>query len=595
MDPAVLRSRHRPRPMRLRPESVGMASALVVVGYLTLVPVGAVLWGSLRTAPPGLPSPFSLANYRRVFTDPAVAASLADTLVFAGGSTALALAIGTYLAWLTERTDVPGRRLIYVFSVVPLFVPGILTTVAWSLMLNDRIGIANAAVSAFFGRAEPVFDAHTMAAMIWTDGTDSFTLPFLLMVAAFRAMDPALEEVSHVAGASGARTLRRVTLPLMTPALVTSGLLVFINTIDSLQVPVIMGLPGGIRVLATEVYLSARRFPVDMNLAATYSVIYLTIALAGLVLYWRVVGGSDRFVTITGRGYRPSRMRLGQSRSVHAVVAAVLLLLAVAVPLGVMLYSSLLTYYRPPTSEVWSQFTLRSYRRVIFEMPVIARAARNNLVAGALAAGFTITIGGIVAWTVRRTRVRGRRVLDVLATAPIAFPGLVIAVALMWFYLYVPLPVYATLGIIVLGYVTAFLPFAHRAADVSLAQLGAELEEASLVAGASRLRTLARVVMPLISPALVVAGIYVLSRTFRTLSLPVLLAGPGNEVLPVLIYDLQSRGRFAELNALGMLIVLFLLLTAASARAIAVRGGHAARRESPAEPSARSHGIGLSR
>jgi iron(III) transport system permease protein len=580
----MLRDRDRAQTGRWRAERWAMASVLAVVGYLTLVPVGAVLWGSLRTSPPGVPSALSLDNYRRVFTDPAVAASLGDTLVFAGGSTILALAIGTYLAWLTERTDVPGRRLIYVLAMVPLFVPGILTTVAWSLILNDRIGIANAAVSALSGRTEPIFNAYTMAAMIWTDGTDSFTLPFLLMVAAFRAMDPALEEVSHVAGASKFRTFRRVTLPLMTPAVATSGLLVFINTIDSFQVPAIMGLPAGIRVLATEVYLSARRFPVDLNLAATYSMLYLTIALTGLALYWRVVGGSDRFVTVTGRGYRPSRMGLGRSRPVHATVAAVALVLAVAVPLGVMLYASLLTYYRPPTIEVWSQLTLRSYRRVIFETPVVVRAARNNLVAGVLAAVLTIFVGGIVAWTVRRARVRGRRILDILATAPIAFPGLVIAVALMWFYLYVPLPIYATLAIIVLGYVTAFLPFVHRAADVSLAQLGSELEEASLVAGATRLRTLMRIVLPLIAPALLVAGIYVLSRTFRTLSLPVLLAGPGNEVLPVLIYDLQARGSFAELNALGILMVLFLVVTAVSARAIVARGAHSAGRGRAALP-----------
>ena len=544
-----------------------------LVGYLVLVPVAIVIWGSLRTVPAGVDGALTLDNYLHALTSPTLGTSVGNTVVFGSLSTLLACALGTYLAWVTERTDAPLRRLIRVLVLVPLVVPGILTTIAWTLVLNERIGIGNALVRLFPGVDGPVFDAFTMTSMIWADGTDSITLPFLLMAAALRSMDPSLEEASLISGATVGRTFRRITLPLMAPAVLASALLVFITTIGNFAVPAAMGLPGGIRVLATDVYLATRSFPTDTNLAATYAVLYLLIALLGLALYYRAVRASEGFVTITGRGYRPASMRLGSARRLHTAIAMVILGVAVLVPLLVMVYASLLPYYTSPTSAVWQALTLRNYRWVLFESAAIERAVVNNVVGGGSAALITVVLAATIAWVVTRTRVRGRLLLDAVASAPIAFPGMVIALALMWIYLVLPVPVYASLWIIVIAYVTAFLPYALRATHATLSQVGVELEEASTAAGAPWSFTFRRIVLPLISTGLLVGFVYVFARTFKVLSLPVLLAGPGNEVLPVLIFDLYQDGRYPQLNALGVLLSAFLLVVFAGAQRVAGRFG----------------------
>lgn len=550
-----------------------MALLFLVVGYLVLVPLGMVAWGSLRSVPAGVEGALTLDNYRRAITSPMVRASIGNTLVFGTLSTLLACTLGVYLAWVTERTDAPLRSIIRILALTPLVVPSILTAIAWTLILNERIGIANAFLSASLGVQEPIFDAYSMGAMVWADGTNSFTLPYLLTAASLRSMDPALEEASLTAGASRRYTLRRVTLPLMTPAILASVLLVFITTIGSFAVPATMGLPGGIRVLATEIYLATRRFPTDTNLAAAFAILYLAIALAALWVYHRASSASGRFATITGRGYRSARMRLRRARQGHAAIAMAVLIVSVLVPILVMVYASLLRFYTPPTAEIWGELTLRNYRWVLFESAAIERALVNNVVAGGGASLVTVILAATIAWVVTRTNVPGRQVLDAVASAPIAIPGLVIALALMWLYLVLPVPVYATMWIIGIAYVTAFLPYALRATHATLAQVSVELEEASSAAGASWLRTFTSVVLPLIAPGLFVGFVFVLARTFKVLSLPVLLAGPGNEVLPVLIYDLYESGRFPELNALGVLLTVFLLVLFAVAHQITRRVG----------------------
>ena len=560
--------RQTPRPARRRPRlRLGLIVLAAAIGYLTVVPIGAVVWASLRSTPVGADGSFTLSHFQTLLTRAEVATTMGNTAVFVVGSTLLAVTFGTYLAYLTERTDVPGRRLLYTLALIPIVVPGILTTIAWSLLLNERIGLINVAVSQVTGRVEPLVSAHTMTAMVLVDAADSFTLPFLLMAAALRSMDPTLEQASVVAGASRATTLRRITLPLLAPAVGASFLLVLIRTLDTFQTPAILGLPGGIRVLATEVYVAARLFPTDVNLAAAYAVLYLGLALVCLAWYLRVTAGVRRFATITGRGYRSHRLRLGRARHIHAALATTLLLVTVAVPLAVMVYTSLLTFYRPPTSGIAQELTLRNYQRVLYEMPLVRRAAWNTIVVGLGAAAATVLLGAVLAWFSLRVRTRTTRALDALATAPIAFPGMVLGLALLWFYLVVPVPIYATLWLISIAYVTAFLPYAFRIVHAALAQLAPELEEASTMSGAGWVRTFRRIVLPLLAPALLAGGLYVLTRAFHSLSLPILLAGPGNEVLPVVAYDLQQRARFPEVNALGVLMVVALFLTVAVTQA----------------------------
>jgi iron(III) transport system permease protein len=552
----------RTAPLAHRFAHVGLAS---ILAGLVLVPLVAVAWRALGSPDLLAGAVPDLTRFTTALGSQTLGTALRTTLIFAGGSTLLACLLGGYLAWLTERTDLPLRRTAYVLVLVPLVVPGLLTTVAWTLLLHVRTGLLNRLALALPWVETPPFDAYTLAAMIWVEALDGLTLPFLLFVVALRALDPAYEEASATVGAGPWRTLRRVTLPLLAPALAAAVLLTFVRAVGSFAVPVAMGLPGGVRVLTIEVFLAARRFPSDAELAAAYALLHLAVALVGLMLYRRATRAGAH-VTLGGRASPPVRLRLGHVRYLHGAGAALILWVAVVLPVGVMVHGS----FVPFTGAAWdtslNDLTLDHYRWAI-SSTLVRRALVNNLVVGIGASAATVLLGALVAWFVVRGRTRGRGLLDAVATAPVALPGTVLALALMTVTLRLPFPIYATLWAIGLGYLVAFLPYAVRAAHAALLQVDPVLEEASAMAGAPWSRTFLRIVLPLLAPGLFAGGIYVLSRTFKSLAIPLLLAGPGDEVLPVVVYSLYESARYPALNAVGVLMTLLLVVLVGVARA----------------------------
>lgn len=558
---------------RFRPSvrSLWLAVLVIGLGYLILVPVAMVVYNSFRSTPIGTPGPLGLGKYVEAYTSRSFVEATRNSLIFAVSSSVIAFTLGCYLAWVTERTNAPFRKFIYAFILIPVVVPGVLTTVSWVLVLNETIGLANWILAAV-GLPE-VFDAYTMSAMIWADATDSITLPFLLMAAAFRVMDPSLEEASTAAGATNAMTIRRVTLPLMTPAVMATLLIVFIKTIENFEVPAAMGLPGGITTFSTSVWLATSRIPRDTNLASAFAMAYVAITIVGLILYYRATGSSEKFTTITGKGFKPLRMDLGSSRYLHSGLAAIILFVAVIVPALVMIYASLLPFYRVPGPGVLANMTLDNYRWVL-DSPQIARALKNTIYAGLSASIAAVVLAALVSWVVVRTRMTGRKLLDALAFVPIALPGVVIGLALMLVYLHLPVPIYGTVWLIAIAYLTANIPYALRATHASMSQVGKELEEASAACGASFRRTFIRITMPLMTGGLFVAFVYTFSRTVKNLSLPMILGGPGTEVLAVSVFDLYEEGRYPRLNALGILMFLFLVVVAFAAQRIGKRFGY---------------------
>jgi len=493
--------------------------------------------------------------------------SARNTAVFAGLSTLLATSIAAYLAWLTERTDLPWRRAVYVLVLVPVVVPGILTTAAWVLILHDRIGIANVVLGSVLPGVAPLFDAYTMTSMVWVDAIDSLTLPFLVIAAALRSMDHGLEEASLTSGASRWETLRHITLPLMAPAIWTATLLTLLRTVGTFAVPAAIGIPAGIRVLSTDVYIASRTTPRDLELGASFALLHVAIALILLALYQRSASSAERrYAVVGGRGRGHGRIALGSARRWHATVTGVFLTVAIVLPLLVMLWGSLLPYYQRPSLTSFSGLDLRNYRWA-FESTLVRRAVRNTIIAGVVASGIAVALSLAIAHGAQRGG-RVRRHLDTLSTVPIALPGTVLGLALMIVYLRVPLPIYATRWIIIIAFVTAFLPYAVRATAAALGQIADELQDASTVSGASQRQTLVRIVAPLLAPTLVVSALYILIRTVKALALPAILVGPNGELLSVLIYDLFTAGQYPRLNALGVLMVSALLILSLAAGAL---------------------------
>jgi iron(III) transport system permease protein len=544
-----------------------------VVTYLTLIPLLMILYGTFRDGPPGTSASFTLNNYLKAYSNIEMLQLGANSILFALGAALVSFLIGGFLAWVTERTNTPLKGVIYALVVFPFVVPGVLTTVSWVLLLSPKIGLANWFFIHLLGFSEPPFNIYSMWGMIWAFGVDNITLPFFLMAASFRSMDPSLEEAAHVSGMAPASAFWHVNIKLMVPSILAIWLLLFVRGIETFEAPAVIGIPAEIKVFATQIFLALSvSYPPEYNLAGTYATLYLLIAVVGILLYLRATSKSEKYTTITGKGYRPRTQDLGRWRYCTLAISLGLLFVVVVLPIAMVIWVSLLPYYAPPSRHLISLLTLGNYRS-IFRLDIFYRALLNNTVAGLLSATIAVLLSAAISWVVIRTNLWGRKLLDMVAFSPIAIPGVVMGLALVWMYLSLPVPVYGTLWILVIGYVTKFVPIALRACHASMLQVHPELEEASEISGSSWLRTSFCVVLPLILPGLLVGWFYVLTLTFKVLSLPVLLSHVGTEVFPMVIYEFYNSGRFGELSALGSVLIAILTLVAGVSRFASGRFG----------------------
>jgi iron(III) transport system permease protein len=549
-----------------------LLAIILVVIYLTVVPIAVMIFGSVQSGLPGTWTPLTFENYARAFSHSALYSAIFYSLVYSIGAGLISFAIGTSLAWLTERTDMPFKGLIYASVLTAMMIPGVLFTISWILLLSPKAGLINIWMMKLFGLTEAPFDPYGLAGMIFVSGIDDFYTPFLFMTAAFRSMDPSLEEASVASGASMYATFFRVTMRLMLPAALGVALLIFIRGIEDFEVPALLGMPAGIYVLSTEIYVSVRRPPTDFNLAATFSMFYLVVAMAGLYLYLKSTETTEKFAVITGKGFRPSIIRLGKSRMPALLVAFLVIGVTVYFPLAILAWTAFLPWYAPPSWETVELLTLKNFRWLVND-PLIVGAVKNNFLVGISAALIVTLFGAVVSWIVVRTRAPGRRLLDALAFSATAYPSMVLGLALIWFYLTVPIPIYATLWILVVAYVTKRLPASTRVCAAIMTQIRKELEEASEVCGASFLRTFASVVTPLLIPGLFVSFISTLTMTFKALSLPVLLGHSGTELVPVLIFDLFESGRYPEVAVLGCATMVIITSVTLMTRRLSQRFG----------------------
>jgi iron(III) transport system permease protein len=527
-----------------------LISIIVLVFYLTAVPILVMILGSLQSGLPGSWTPLTLANYATALSDPNLYQAILNAVIYSVGGGAISFVLGTYLAWLTERTDIPFKGLIYGSVLVAMMIPGVLFTISWILLISPKAGLINIYLRQIFGLTQGPLDPYGMVGMILVSGIDDFYTPFLFMAAALRSMDPSLEEASITSGAGGFATFFRVTLRLMLPAALAVGLLIFIRGLEDFEVPALLGLPAGVYVLSTEIYLSVRRPPSNFNMAATFSMFYLLVAIVGLYFYFRLTRVGERFAVITGKGFRPRLTRLRSWRMPAALTALGIVAVAVYLPLAVLAWTSLLPWYEAPSWEMARAVTLKNFYWLFHDGRILV-ALRNNFVVGISAAAVVTLFAAAISWIVIRTRIPGRKVLDGLAFSALAYPSMVLGLALIWFYLTVPIPIYATLWILVVAYVTKRLPNSVRLCSAVMIQIQKELEDASAVCGATFLRTFCRIILPLLVPGLFVSFATTLMITFKALSLPVLLGHAGSELVPLLFFDLFESGQYPKVAALG--------------------------------------------
>lgn len=543
---------------RFDPKWLIFAACVAFVGWLALVPLGFLIYQSFFTPETAsVPAVLTLENYEIAYSSVETLHLFLNSAQFAGGAALFAFFIGTFLAWVNERTNTPFKSLFFGLSIIPLVIPSILFTVSWIFLASPKIGILNQILQNWFGMETALFNIYSMAGMIWVDGLHYSPVAFLLMTAAFRSMDPSLEESALMSGASVFQIARRITLKLAWPAALASLLILFVRAIESFEVPALLGLPVGIHVYTSAIFEAIRQYPSKVGLASAYGITLLIIAGLGLYFQSRLSSQGSRYSTVTGKGFRPRPMDLGPWRYLTASLFIAYLLVVVVFPFLVLVWSSLHKFYSVPSMEALKTLTIEPYRRVL-EFPALAGAVKNSLFLSFGAATLIMLVTSVICWIVVKSRMRGRVWLDNLASLPLVFPGLVLGLSIMIFYLYVDIGVYGTFWIMFIAYVTRFLPYGLRYNMTSMLQIHKELEESAAMSGAGWSSTFWRVVLPLLKPGLIAGWIYIVIVSIRELSSSILLYGPGREVVSIVIWEFWQNGQYVELSALGVMMIVFL-------------------------------------
>jgi iron(III) transport system permease protein len=545
-----------PRPFDWKWVVIGLCVALTA--YLAVVPLAFLLWQSFFTPQTAAKAAqFTFDNYAQAYGSSDTARLFWNSLKFAAGASLFSFSLGTALAWMNERTNTPFKTLFFALSIIPLVIPGVLFTIAWILLGSPKIGILNLALQDWFGLEKPLFNVYSLWGMMWVDGLHYSPMAFLLMTAAFRAMDPSLEESATMSGANVLQVARRVTLKLAWPAILATLLVLFVRAIESFEVPALLGLPVGIHVFTSAIYQAVQRYPSQIGLASAYGMTLLVITSTGVYFVSRLSSRGSKYATMTGKGYRPRRIDLGPWRWFCAAVFVFYFLMIVVLPFAVLLWSSFQKFYAVPSWQALRNLTLDPYR-FIFSYPNLPRTVWNTLVLSFGSATLIMLVTSVICWIVVKTRIPGRWLLDNVASLPMVFPGLVLGLSIMIFYLNVDVGVYGTMWIMFIAYVTRFMPYGLRYNTASMLQIHKELEESAAMSGASWGTTFVRVVLPLLKPGLVAGWIYVMIVSIRELSSSILLYSPGTEVLSITIWELWENGQYVELSALGVLFILAL-------------------------------------
>lgn len=530
-------------------------AAIIILVYLTLLPILFLFYGAFV---PDIGSfQFTFANIVKVYTDSSLLPLAGRTFIFATSSSLVALIMGGTAAWITEKTATRLRGPVSAINLLSLTFPSLLTSIVWISLLAPKSGLINSWLTSTFGLPVGVFQIYSLPGMIWVEGLHGAPLAYLLMVPVLGSMDRSFEEASAMSGASLGQTIRKITLPIMVPAIISILVLRFVRSIESFETPVLIGLPRGIDVLISKIYniVSADR---NYGAANAYSLGIMLVAFIGIYFYQRVTSKAYRFASVTGKGFKAEKAKIGRFQILADSYLVFYFVVLGVLPLATILWNAFLPYPMRPSMEALSLFTLKNFQFVLGS-PKVALAFKNSLIVGAGASVACVLLATVVAWIVLRTKMRGRWLLDLLTFLPMTIPSFILGVGLIWIYLTVPIPIYGTLWILLIGYTTSFLPMAMRFISPALSQIHKELEESAHISGATWWMTFRRILMPLIFPAALGAGTYIFMLVFRVLSSAIVIYTPKTIVVPVLIFEMFGEASGNSVHALLLMTTLLLV------------------------------------
>ena len=537
-----------------------------MVAGLVLYPLYWLILGSFKT---DLRSTgFTIQAFVDVFSADYMGEVLYNTAVMAVGVTLLSVLIGVPLAWIVGRTDTPLKEYINLIALLPFITPPIVVAVSWSYLGTPRVGFINLFWKWLMNTNEPLFDIFTLGGLIGVMALSLAPYVFIFTAAAFQNMDSTLENAAHVAGAGPWTTTLRITLPLAAPAILSGALLVFILALEIFAIPATIGVSGGIYVFSTHLWRLMIGIPPKFSHAAALSIPLLLISAFALWMQTRALGKGKKYTTVVGKTFRPRLISLGPWRYAALGFAFFYLLMSAILPLLTLVYGTFITNRgRPP---VWEYLTLSNLKEMISGEagPLILRSIQNSLFLSFSGATIGVVLSAVVAYFIVRSRWRGRAVLDFLALIPVAIPGAVIAIALMWAYIRPPFNLYNTFSIILIAYITRFLPFGVKAIGNSVAQISEELERAASVSGAGWGTMFRKVLVPLILPGIGAGWVIMFVSMMRELSSSIMLFSSQKETVGIVLIQLYDEGEFSQVSILSLAVVVLSLLSVGLVRRV---------------------------
>ena len=528
---------------------------LAILGFLVVYPVLTLLLGALTDTNPVVEGlslrHLSVANFLTVVANPNVADALANTLLACGGGTAIAVVIGLLFSWIVVRTNTPFRGFIAATSILPLFAPPLVAGVAWSILGSPKTGLINTAFK--WAGLDWHVDFYSMSGLVFVFGIYYAPYVYMFTSSALRNMDPSLEEAAEISGASAFATLFSVTFPLIMPAIVSGMLLSFIVMLGIYGVPAVLGAPANINVLTTYIFKLTNWSPPLYNTAAAVAIILMVVTGALVFLQQKVLSGRS-YTTVAGKAFRPRTLDLGRWRWFTFSLGLIYLLIVVVLPMLALIVAAFRKFMF--IRDIASLFDLRQYSLVhfnaIFDNPLTIRSIYNAVVVGLI----TAVVGGALAfaigYTVHRTHVPGRRLIDLIATLPVAIPGLVIGVAYLWAWIGIPGGLYGTIWILALAFIARFMPDTVKALSTSFLQIHRELEEAAWVCGKGMLTTIASIVLPLARPGVIASMTLLFVLAIRELGSSLFLYTSNTMVMSVLLLDYYEGGNIGKTAAFSL-------------------------------------------
>ena len=488
----------------------------------------------------GFDTEWGLQNYREIFQGRVIRKALVNTAIISTGCTILATLLGVSLAWINARTNCPGREKLEPFNLIPFFLSPFVGAIAWHNLASPKVGILNNMAKSVFGISFPLFNVNNLWGVIWVTGIFFAPLVYLFVVGSLRRMDPSLEDSARTTGAGLLRTTMTITLPLVTPAILSGAIIVFVTTAGEFGVPFKLSAPFGWETLTTQIFTKAVGDDANHYLGSAMSMVVGAVTAFFIWIQHRIIAPRS-YTTVTGKGFRPNLIDLGKWKWLAFAYNMFYVCVAVVLPILCLFFVSLHKIWSGKI--IWSELTFWNYQKVLFFWwPESIDAATNGIINSFIlafgGASIAMVVAIVVSYMIHRTKGFGARALDFLSVIPIGFPGIVLAMGVL--VTYIKTPIYATLWILLLGYITRFFPYGQRNISSIMMAVSEELDQSSRMAGASWLTTLRRITIPLLKPGIFAGWILLFVIFLRELSISIILYSAGTETLSVGVYYLSN-------------------------------------------------------